>query len=276
MAPSRILDTHIHLWPSTSVQPSNHGWMTPGHQLAKRHGISDYMAVTDPVPLGFVYVETDRYLPSPQPDISGNESESEQRRKLQEWAEEPLRELKFLRRLVEGKGQEGDGFERGDVATMKGCVVWAPFNVSKPLFEMYMQMAEEIAGPELWKRVVGFRYLLQGKVDGEVKKLTSNDDWLENIVRLGQGRSGNGRAFDIGVDTHRDGDEMLEVIGDMIEEVRRREDKNGGKKQRIRFILSKSPALMCMKPTAVRNAVNVYQTIYANQTSRTQHHLTAG
>jgi L-rhamnono-1,4-lactonase len=144
------------------------------------------------------------------------------------------------------------------------------------LFEMYMQMAEEIAGPELWKRVVGFRYLLQGKVDGEVKKLTSNDDWLENIVRLGQGRSGNGRAFDIGVDTHRDGDEMLEVIGDMIEEVRRREDKNGGKKQRIRFILSKSPALMCMKPTAVRNAVNVYQTIYANQTSRTQHHLTAG
>jgi L-rhamnono-1,4-lactonase len=213
--------------------------MTAGHQLAKRHGISDYTAVTDPVLVGFVYVETDRYLPSPQPDTSGSESESEQRRKLREWAEEPLEELKFLRRLVEGKGQEGDGFERGDGAMMKGCVVWAPFNVSKSLFGIYMQIAEEIAGPELWKRVVGFRYLLQGKADGEVRRLISNDDWLDNIASLSQGRNGNGWAFDIGVDTHRDGDEVLEVVGDMIEEVRRREEKSGGKKQRVRFILSK-------------------------------------
>jgi L-rhamnono-1,4-lactonase len=59
--PPKILDTHIHLWPSTALTPKNHAWMTdPPHILTKRHGISDYLRVAPDVD-GFVYVETDRY-----------------------------------------------------------------------------------------------------------------------------------------------------------------------------------------------------------------------
>jgi L-rhamnono-1,4-lactonase len=239
MAPSRILDAHIHLWPATALQPTNHGWMASGHQLAKQHGISEYKAVTESVPVGFVYVETDRYLPSAHPDLTGEESDDQKRRELQEWAKEPLEELKFLRRIVEDEQHEGDSFEKGDGALMKGCVVWAPFHVSTSLFQAYMSLAEDTAGPRLWSRVVGFRYLLQGKTGEEVRDLTGNVDWLENIMSLGRGRDGKGWAFDVGVDTHRDGDEPLERVADMIEAVRLKETRNGEKGKGVRFVLSK-------------------------------------
>jgi L-rhamnono-1,4-lactonase len=47
--------------------------MTPGHFLAQRHGIAEYKTATSDAqapPYGFIYVETDRALPSRFPDIS--------------------------------------------------------------------------------------------------------------------------------------------------------------------------------------------------------------
>ncbi|KAF1851522.1 uncharacterized protein K460DRAFT_36570 [Cucurbitaria berberidis CBS 394.84] len=271
MPPSRILDSHIHLWPSTATQPTNHGWMAPGHHLAKRHGISDYRSVANvkrssskeeveeenPIPVSFIYVETDRYLPSSTPEIEEErDSDEEKRRKLSKWASEPLSEVKFLRRIVEGKPEEGDGFAPSDAAWMKGAVLWAPFHLSPSLFSTYLQIAEEVAGPALWARVVGFRYLLQGKAEGEVKRLVESEDWLQNIVSLRDGRGGKGWAFDVGVDTHRDGVEQLEHVGGMIAEVRRREANSGGQGH-VRFVLNhlckhRLPLATPSDPTFVR------------------------
>ena len=244
MAPTRILDSHIHLWPSTSTTSKDHGWMTdPSHFLAKRHGISDYKAVTSSSPAGsslagFVYVETDRYLPTKTPDINANASKQEIEKALNEWAKAPLEELRFLRRIVEQRPQDGDGFEQGDGELMKGAVIWAPFHLSTSLFNAYLAIAEDVAGMELWERIVGFRYLLQGKEDGEVKKLVSSKDWIENIVGLGKGRGGKGWAFDIGVDINRDGTEPLDAVGEMVQQVRSLEAQEGTNGQPVRFVLS--------------------------------------
>lgn len=245
MPPQRILDTHIHLWPSTAVEPSNHGWMAPGHHLAKQHGLSDYNLVTSSsspnksprVPC--IYIETDRYLPSVSPDITAEDNEAEKRRKLEDWAKEPLQELRFLRRIVEKSPQEGDGFTPDEADALKGAVIWAPFHLPSPLFTLYLRIAEEVSGPALWARVVGFRYLLQGKGEGVVQNLVASEEWLGNLVALGKGRGGRGWAFDVGVDVHRDGVEVLECIVGMVREVRRREESAGGQ-GRVEFVLSKS------------------------------------
>ena len=249
MPPSCVLDSHIHLWPSTATTSTDHGWMTdPSHLLVKRHGISDYKAVTasspaGPALTGFIYVETDRYLPSKTPGISSNASEEEVEKKLRKWTKAPLQELEFLRRIVEESPLESDGVEKGEGERMKGAVVWAPFNVSTTAFKVYLRIAEDIAGPRLWEKIVGFRYLLQGKAEGEVKSLVSNDDWVENIVSLGKGRGGKGWAFDVGVDIHRDGTDPLGAVGEMILNVREREAQDDNAAQPVRFVLSKS---LCM------------------------------
>ncbi|KAH6643071.1 hypothetical protein C7974DRAFT_116635 [Boeremia exigua] len=244
MPPSRILDSHIHLWPSTATTSKDHGWMAdPAHPLVKRHGISDYKAVTQlssvgSVLGGFIYVETDRYLPSKTPDISLRAGKEEVERVLREWARAPLEELEFLRRLVEDKPQEGDGFENGDGELMKGAVVWAPFHLSRDNFNAYLAIAQAVAGPQLWDKVVGFRYLLQGKEEGEVKNLVGNEAWIENIVSLGKGRGGKGWVFDVGVDIHRDGTEPLGEVGELIRRVREREAHIGNGGRPVRFVLN--------------------------------------
>ena len=42
MAPRKIIDSHIHLWPQSASNESGHSWMTPGMPLAKQHVLSDY------------------------------------------------------------------------------------------------------------------------------------------------------------------------------------------------------------------------------------------
>lgn len=240
MSPPGILDTHIHLWPGTAVSPADHGWMTPGHALAKRHGIADYTAITSstsPIqPAGFIYVETDRYLPAPRPQASQSAAGPDSIQALSIWANEPLEELKFLRRMVEETPNEGDGFAASQGAAMLGCVVWAPFLLAPSLFDAYLRMAEEVSGPRLWERVVGFRYLLQGRGEDAVRQLVQNEDWIGNIAALRKGRGGKGWTFDVGADAHRDGAEVIEVVADMVEKVRavERESPELGS---VRFVL---------------------------------------
>jgi hypothetical protein len=187
--------------------------MTPDHQLAKPHGVTEYLAAArDPALAGFVYVETDRYLPSYVPEEEGEDA-------LREWAKEPLEEVGFLRGIVETGGKEA--------ALMKGCVLFAPFHLPHAQFQAYLRLAEGAAGPELWKRVVGFRYLLQGKGDGQVAKLVGSEHWLQNVVSLEQGRW----VFEVGVDCHRDGTAGLEAVEEMIREIRKRQGY-------VRFVLS--------------------------------------
>jgi L-rhamnono-1,4-lactonase len=234
-----ILDTHIHLWPSTALSPTNHAWMTdPKHILTKRHGVSDYLA-TAPSATGFIYVETDRYLLSPTPTIHHEADEEEAA--LKTWAREPLSEIAFLRRIVEGNAhEESDGVKRGEEGRMKGVVLFAPFHLSTALFRTYLRIAQETAGPRLWKMVVGFRYLLQGKGEGEVAKLVGEEDWIANICQLSKsseyGGKEGGWVFEVGADVNRDGMEGLNAIVGMVGEVRKRE---AGEQTPVRFVLSK-------------------------------------
>ncbi|KAF2677789.1 hypothetical protein K458DRAFT_349594 [Lentithecium fluviatile CBS 122367] len=215
----KILDSHIHLWPSTATSPSNHTWMTPGHPLAKRHGIADYKAAvaSSPVrPVGFIYVETDRHLPSLEPPITDEDGEDARVEELRAWAREPLEELKFLRRIVEGRGEEGDGFAPFDSSLLKGIVIFAPFHLPSPLFQRYLQIAEETLGPLAWERVVGFRYLLQGKGVEGVRAAAENESFVGNLRGIG------GRVFDVGVDCQRDGVGGLEYVTQLVEKVNAR------------------------------------------------------
>ena len=222
--------------------------MTPGHALAKRHGITDYAAITSstsPIqPAGFIYVETDRFLPAPHPQASQSAAGPDRPQALEIWANEPLEELKFLRRIVDERPNEGDGFAAGQGAAMLGCVVWAPFLLAPSLFDAYLSIAEEVSGPRLWERVVGFRYLLQGRGEDDVRQLVQSGDWIRNVAALRKGRGGRGWTFDVGVDAHRDGVEVVEVVADMVEKVRavERESPELGS---VRFVLGEY-RLVCL------------------------------
>jgi hypothetical protein len=234
--PPQILDTHIHLWPSTALTSKNHAWMTdPSHILTKRHGISDYLHIA-PSATGFIYVETDRYLPSPMP--AGDDEEEA----LRTWAKEPLSEISFLRRIIEGKAHESeDGVRSGEEGKMKGVVLFAPFHLPQPQFKAYLHVARETAGPDLWRMVVGFRYLLQGKGEGVVEALVKREAWVSNILELGKSRSEyggkeGGWVFEVGADVNRDGSSGLQAIVAMIGDVRKRES---AELKPVRFVLSK-------------------------------------
>ncbi|EDU47444.1 metal-dependent hydrolase of the TIM-barrel fold [Pyrenophora tritici-repentis] len=241
MAPQQILDTHIHLWPSTATSSSNHSWMTRGNILAKRHGISDYLAITSPPPQGFIYVETDRRLPSAEPNIPDSASSSEIRKELESWAKEPLDELRFLRRIAEGTPEEGDGFMQEHGNRMFGCVIYAPFHLSPKVFNEYLAIAKDVAGEKLWSKVAGFRYLLQGKGDGAVSKmLKEQGEWWESNLCALKALEGTSDAwcFDVGVDTHRDGVEPMEAVALLIKRVRAREDREDADGKRVKFVLN--------------------------------------
>jgi L-rhamnono-1,4-lactonase len=213
--------------------------MTPGHILTKRHGISDYLSVAADV-VGFIYVETDRYLPAfyPSTTNSGNVSDED----LRTWAKEPLSEITFLRRIVEGKGDEDeDGVKQGQEHKLKGVVLFAPLHISPSSFKRYLSLARDTAGPQLWRKVVGFRYLLQGKGEGKVQQLVNSEEWMANMLELGKseayGGKNGGWTFDIGADVNRDGVEGLEAVRGMVERVRRREEEGGGGGP-VRFVIS--------------------------------------
>jgi hypothetical protein len=217
--------------------------MSPGHPLAKRHGISDYLAITSPQPTGFIYVETDRYLPSAEAlDTKESDSDEDVKAKLRTWAKEPLDELRFLARIVEGTPEEGDGFEESEAGKMKGCVIYAPFHCTPRVFNAYLHVAKEVAGTRLWQRVKGFRYLLQGKGDGVVSNMLQQNEesWVQNLCALKElGGGCEAWCFDVGVDTHRDGEEPMKAVGKLIAAVRQYEEKEGHK-NRVKFVLSKS------------------------------------
>lgn len=222
--------------------------MTPNNPLAKRHGISDYLSIaSSPPPTGFIYVETDRYLPSPIPsDISSSPSSEkeieEAKQKLSQWAAQPLEEIKFLRRIAEAKPDDGDGFTPQEADKMLGCVVYGPLHFSPALFRIYIELAEQTAGPKLWSKVVGFRYLLQGKGDGVVQRMLQENEesWVSNLSVLRRGNSGKGWAFDVGVDINRDGTGPMEAVGKLIAKVRQEEKKEGVEEGKgVRFVLSK-------------------------------------
>jgi L-rhamnono-1,4-lactonase len=210
METEKILDSHIHLWPHSAASASGHSWMKPGAPLTRQFSIENYMAANknEPSLEGFVYVETDRKLEKCHAD-----DESFQ------WASETFREIRFLRRIVEGAPLEGEGFTKEQGALMKGAVIWAPVDHGLTLFKRYMQMAQSTAGEATWKRVKGIRFLLQGILDQtEFKRLALSDDFADILRYLPQ--IGGGLSFDVGVDTRSSGIWQLEIATEAVENLR--------------------------------------------------------
>ena len=146
MAPSSLIDSHIHLWPEDASNENGHSWMTPGMPLARQHLLTDYYQASEQEPTaevkGVVYVETDRRHDAPSEDLAT-------------WAKGPLDEVKFVRKIVEGEYRERDSM------MLLGIVLWAPMDQKPEVLGEWLRLAEETAGSETWKRVKGFRFLLQ-------------------------------------------------------------------------------------------------------------------
>lgn len=210
MAPARILDSHIHLWPHTAANPYGHSWMQPGHILTRQFSIDDYIAAkkSDPAVEGFVYVETDRKLDPFSP--------ADERF---EWASEAFEEVKWLRRIVEGTPLDGEGFTKEQGQLMKGAVIWAPMDHGLDVFKKYIRIARKAAGEKTWAKVKGIRFLLQGISDeAKFRELVLGDgfaDILEYMPEM-DGKP----SFDVGVDTRRGGPWQLEIATEAIEKLR--------------------------------------------------------
>ncbi|KAM0720145.1 hypothetical protein Q7P37_004281 [Cladosporium fusiforme] len=197
MAPKNIVDSHVHLWPESASNESGHVWMTPGMPLAKQHILPDYYHASNQTSTnseaavqGVVYVETDRRYESPAGSIA-------------DWASNPLDEVKFVRSVVEGAYGEKDS------QMLLGIVLWAPMNQPPEVLQEWLHLAEQAAGPETWKRVKGFRFLLQAIHNEEnFKELVLGPDFAANLKILGQ----RGLSFDVGVDQHSGGPWQLEWV----------------------------------------------------------------
>lgn len=169
--------------------------------LAKQHVLSNYYQASetdktsDTNVEGVVYVETDRRYDNANGDLST-------------WAKGPLDEVKFVRSIVEGK------YGKRDSNMLLGIVLWAPMDQKPEVLEEWLKLAEKTAGPETWKRVKGFRFLLQAIHDkSKFKHLVLSPDFIANLRMLGMA----GFSFDIGVDQHSGGAEQLELIFQTME-----------------------------------------------------------
>ena len=187
-----IIDSHIHLYPASEA--SQLAWCNDSHELHGQRSIDEYKAATASAPslLGFVFVETDR-----------NSSVSEDGWEL------PLKEVEFLRRVVEGTPREGEGHSADDAKLCLGVVPWAPVPAGPEALAKYLDKVKAAAGEKTWAKVKGVRYLVQDKPHGTM--LT--DEFIGSLKLLGK----MGLAFDVGVDQHQRGkkqlDELVEMVG---------------------------------------------------------------
>ncbi|EEY14281.1 amidohydrolase family protein [Verticillium alfalfae VaMs.102] len=197
MADYPIIDSHIHLYPSSEVDSL--AWATAENPIAAQRSVDEYRAATgNPSNLkGFIFLETDRKhdLASGAADGSG-------------W-EAPLAEVAWLRRIAEGTPREGEGHSAADASLCLGIVPWAPLPSGPEVLDRYLDRVQEVAGPVAWPKIRGVRYLLQDKPHGTGIEY----DFVRSLQLLGR----RGLTFDLGVDQHRRGKQQLEDALVMIQ-----------------------------------------------------------
>jgi len=208
--------------------------MHDGHPLQRQWDVSHYLDATTNESVrpgqpqafqlqGFVYVETDRAL-GPK-DLDPHER----------WRG-PLDEVAFVRRLVEGTPREGEtNPDARSGALLLGSVLWAPVDQGPQVLLQYLKLAEDVAGPLAWRKVKGFRYLVQGIKDQRAfTKLVTGDAFIDALKLLGK----MGYAFDVGVDQRQGGVWQLQGLLECIRRVRSgcTQDEHGV------FVLSERPA----------------------------------
>lgn len=201
--------------------------MQDGDLLAKQYSIDEYLSVssspsstrnheTSPSPpsassqyevKGFVYVETDRKYHN---ELSPHETMLS----FESALEGPFEELAFLRRMVAGTPEVGEGFDAETRKMMKGCVLWAPLDKGAVVFKEWAQAVGN-NGPAA-AYVKGFRFLLQGIRDKDVfEKLVKDEACVQILREMGR----RGWSFDIGVDARQGGNWQLDIVRGLIERV---------------------------------------------------------
>jgi hypothetical protein len=165
--------------------------MQPSGPLTRPFTMQDYITASSPsdssegkdyTVSGVIYVETDRRLHGGFP-ARGNLG-------LRDWAAEPLKELSFLRRVVEGMPEEGEEARASEdqAALLRGIVAWAPIEQGAVALRTWLVEAESTAGRKTWERVKGFRYLLQGMTDeGKFRDVVLGDDFMGCLEYLALG-----------------------------------------------------------------------------------------
>ena len=176
----RILDSHVHLWPAETANEAGHRWLPPDMPLAKPQLPLSYISASNDLKptdvQALVFIETDvRY-----------ETTNE---KLSSWAKGPLDEIAFVRQVV-----EGDFGEKAS-SLVQAIVPWAPLENSTATTEEYLILAKAEAGYTTWKRVKGFRFLLQQITnEDQFRALVFSDHFINNLKLLGR----KDFSFDIG------------------------------------------------------------------------------
>lgn len=251
MSKQRILDSHVHLWPSSAANNESHAWMHEGDHLAKKYSIDDYIFASSPPTTatteaaeyevkGFVYVETDRRY---RKELLADEDVAEFK-----WADQCYAENAFLMRIIRGVSAEGvdEGFNRETAKMMKGCVLWAPVDRGLDVFKKWLDL-DNSTGLE-W--VKGFRYLLQGIRDKtEFERLVMDPGCVEVLRCMGK----NGWSFDVGVDQRQGGSWQLDMIPGLIERVHEGVEE----KEKTVFVLSRcSPFFEPIAETFYSNKCN--------------------
>lgn len=209
-----IIDAHIHLYPESELDTL--AWCTPDIPLAKQHSLAEYKeAVSLPRPLtGFIFLETDRKndLEAGVKDGSG-------------W-KHPLEEVNWLKRIALGQPKDGEGHTKEDAKLCLAYIPWAPLPSGPQALEKYIGLVEEEAG-DSWKKVRGFRYLLQDKPD----KTCLTDDFIDSLKLMGK----KGLVFDVGINQHDRGRVQLEETVEMIDRAHEGVPEN----EKVVLILSK-------------------------------------
>lgn len=219
-----IIDSHIHLWPG--AEHDTLAWNTPENPFHKQQrSIAEYKVAgsSSPSLLGYIFIETDRKNNHPDGEATPEDEKKS-------W-EAPLQEIRWMRRLALGEPEGEEGHEAADKKLCLGLVPWAPMVRGPEVLERYLAQAEEAAGEETWKKVKGFRYLVQDKPHGTM--LT--DEFIGSLKLLGR----KGYTFDVGVDHHRRGKKQLEELVEMVGKAHEGIPED----EQVVLILSKSQAL---------------------------------
>lgn len=213
--PRRIIDSHIHVFPSSELDTL--AWLTPnsGHPLDAQHSVEDYISAvkksktSSPADVqGFVFLETDRKHDLATKDFNG-----------------PLTEVSWVSRIAQGLPRDGEGHTPEHAGLVLGMIPWAPLPLGPEVLAKYVQQAKDAAGASA-PLIKGWRYLLQDKAPGT--GLTSQ--FIEGLKWLGR----EDFVFDVGVDVHREPWQAEEATA----MVRAAHDGVKGEKDKITFILN--------------------------------------
>ena len=118
-------------------------------------------------------------------------------------------EVAWIRRVATGNPKDGEGHEKEDAKLCLAIVPWAPVPMGVEDMKKWVAEVKKVAGPEVFEKIRGFRYLVQDKPKGTM--LTKG--FIEALRWMGK----EGYAFDLGVDQKSGGRWQLEEAVEMME-----------------------------------------------------------